>query len=306
MRIVRLVAGVLALLLTPLAIAQPAQAATTASYTAWTWNVAGWAINKGSASNGLIDVIGDSIRNRGAKFAALNELCWSQYKAVQSNLRNSGWPQDVENFSRFEEHRSDGCDGEPFGLAIFSKAPLGPAGRYSLAADGSAEVRKLLCATLEDGPRVRFCTTHITTSNAVINGKKINETQLGQVYAHLESFEAAGDAVIVAGDLNAQPHYGRLNGWYAPSLNVANNNLNTGAYRELDDTDTRCLGYGEGSTAGNTEGLCGQSKKLDLIFARENRLVGGYSGDSLGISASCGKACSDHNIVIGTATVRAN
>lgn len=306
MRIGRLAAGVLAVLLAPFIFVQPAAAASTSAYTAWTWNVAGWTIHRGSTTDGLVGVIGDSIRNRSANFAALNELCWSQYKAVQANLRDSGWPRDVENFSRFEQHRSDGCDGEPFGLAIFSKAPLGPAGRYALAADGSAEVRKLLCATLESGPRVRFCTTHITPSNAEINGKKINETQLGQVRTHLESFEAAGDTVIAAGDFNAQPHYGRLNGWYAPTLDVANNNLNTGAYRELDDTDTRCPGYGEGSTAGNAEGLCGQSKKIDLIFARENHIVGGYSGDSLGISTKCGKACSDHHIVIGTVTIRAN
>ena len=52
--------------------------------------------------------------------------------------------------------------------------------------------------------------------------------------------------------------------------------------------------------------MCGQSKKLDLIFARQNRIVGGYSGDSLAISTSCGKACSEHDIVIGTVTVRSN
>ncbi|GAB1643618.1 endonuclease/exonuclease/phosphatase family protein [Krasilnikovia sp. MM14-A1259] len=308
MRIKTIVAGALGLLLASAAVvvAAPADAAATATYTAWTWNVAGWKIHRGSATDGLIDVIGDSIRNRSANFAALNELCWSQYKAVQANLRNSGWPQDVENFSRFEPHRSDGCGGEAFGLAIFSKAPLGPAGRYTLSSDGKPEARKLLCATLEKGPRVRFCTTHITPSNDVINGKKINETELAEVRQRLESFEADGDTVLIAGDFNSQPNYGRLNDWYAPSLNVANNDQNTGAYRELDDTDGRCPGYGEGSTADNTDGLCGQSKKIDLIFARENRIQGSYEGDSLAISSKCGKACSDHNIVIGTVTVRAN
>ncbi|MEV4753795.1 endonuclease/exonuclease/phosphatase family protein [Micromonospora sp. NPDC049559] len=285
------------------AVAAPA-AAVTATYDAWTWNVAGWKMHRGSTTDGLITALANSIRNRDSDFAALNELCWSQYKAVQSNLRGSGWPQDVENFSRFEPHNDTACGGEPFGLAIFSRAPLGAANRYALAEDGSSERRKLLCAPLEARPHLRFCTTHITPSNDVINGEKINETQLGEVLARVEAFHAAGDTVIIAGDFNAQPHYGRLNPWYAPSLDVANNSGNTGAYRELDDTDSRCVGYGETTVAdGNTEGLCGQGKKIDLIFVREDRLAGAYDGDSLSIATSCGGPCSDHRILIGTVTV---
>ncbi|WSA11466.1 endonuclease/exonuclease/phosphatase family protein [Micromonospora sp. NBC_01813] len=293
-----------ALLLTAGAV--PAQAATVdATYNVWTWNVSGWNMNRGSTGNGLIPVLANSIRNRSAHFAALNELCWSQYKAVQANLRDSGWPQDVENFSRFEAQNEVGCAGEPFGLAIFSRAPLGPANRYALASDGTDETRKLLCAPLEARPRLRFCTTHITPSNAVIGEQKINDRQLDQVLGRLETFHANGDTVVIAGDFNAQPHYGRLDGWYAPSLNHPNNASNRGAYRELDDTEPSCPGYGEQTQEASHLGLgpCGQVKKVDLIFVRENRIVGGYSGDSLSISASCGGLCSDHRILIGTVTV---
>lgn len=284
--------------------AAPAAGAVNGTYNVWTWNVAGWSMHRGSTTNGLISVVADSIRNRNGDFAALNELCWSQYKAVQANLRNSGWPEDVENYSRFEPHHSTGCNGEALGLAIFSKAALGAANRYTLSADGTAEQRKLLCAPLLAQPRLRFCTTHITPSNEVINGQKVNETQLGEVLSRLESFNTAGDTVIIAGDFNAQPHYGRLNSWYSSSLNVANNSGNYGDYRELDDLDSRCIGYGETTTPDtNTEGLCGQGKKIDLIFIRENRLAGSYTGDSLSISTSCGGPCSDHRILIGTVTV---
>lgn len=307
MRIRKLLATMMVGFSAALATAVPAQAATTtATYNVWTWNVAGWTMHRGSTTDGLITVLANSIRNRSSHFAALNELCWSQYKAVQANLRDSGWPQDVLNFSRFEPHNDTACGGEPFGLAIFSKAPLGGASRYALADDGTTERRKLLCAPLETGPRVRFCTTHITPSNEIINGQGINVTQLNEVRGYVENFNTAGDTVIIAGDFNAQPHYGRVNNWYAPSVNTVNNGSNTGAYRELDDLDTRCPGWGETTVYdGNTEGLCGQGKKIDLIFVRENRLAGAYDGDSLSISTSCGGDCSDHRITIGTVTVSA-
>jgi endonuclease/exonuclease/phosphatase family metal-dependent hydrolase len=294
-------------LLAAIVPAGPASAAVNASYTTWTWNVAGNTMHHGATGDGLITALADSIRNRGAHFAALNELCWSQYKAVQANLRGSGWPADVENFSRFEPHSATACGGEPYGVAIFSKAPLGAANRYALSSDGTSETRKLLCAPLEARPHLRFCTTHITPSNDVINGQKINERQLGEVLSRLEAFHAAGDTVLIAGDFNAQPHYGRLNSWYSDTLNVVNNDGNTGAYRELDDTDSRCVGYGETTTPdGNIEGLCGQGKKIDLTFVRQSRIVGSYSGDSLSISLSCGGPCSDHRIMIGTVTVIVN
>ncbi|MDG4790755.1 endonuclease/exonuclease/phosphatase family protein [Micromonospora sp. WMMD1102] len=287
--------------------AAPAASAAevTASYNVWVWNVAGWKMHRGATGNGLIGALANSIRNRSAHFAALNELCWSQYKAVQSNLRGSGWPQDVENFSRFEAHNETACGGEPFGVAIFSRAPMGPADRLALAPDGSSERRKLLCAPLEARPHLRFCTTHITPSNEVIGGGKINERQLGEVLTRVESYHAAGDTVIIAGDFNAQPNYGRMNPWYSRNLDVPRNSGNQGDYRELDDTDPASPGYGETTVAdGDTSGPDGQGKKIDMIFVREDRIAGTYTGDSLAISTSCGGACSDHRILIGTVTVR--
>lgn len=283
-----------------------AAATVTATYHIWTWNVAGWAIHRGSTSDGLITALTNSIRNRSANFAALNELCWSQYKAIQSNLRNSGWPQDVANFSRFESSWDTVCNGEPFGNALFSKAPMGTANRFLLPQDTSPERRTLLCAPLTSRPHLRFCTTHITPSNEVVNGQNINVQQLEYVRARLEEFHAAGDTVLIAGDFNAQPNYGRLDNWYSPSLNVPNNIQNRGAYRELDDLEPGCVGYGETTVAdGNTEGPCG-GKKIDLIFVREADLAGGYDGDSLSIATTCGGPCSDHRITIGTVTVRIN
>ena len=308
MRILKACAAALSALILVLGSAVPSSAATVATYDLWAWNVAGWTMHRASTTDGLIPALADSIRNRGAKFSGLNELCYQQYQAIIANLRASGWPQDSSNFARFEPSHDTVCNGQAFGNAIFSKAPLGSANRYQLPSVGTTERRTLLCAPLSALPHLRFCTTHITPSNAIINGTAINVQQLDSVRTRLETFAANGDTVLIAGDFNAQPNYSRLNNWYAPSLDVANNSDNTGYYRELDDLDGRCLGYGETTVAdGNTEGPCGLGKKIDLIFVRESRLAGGYTGDSLAISTTCTiGACSDHRVVIGTVTVSVN
>lgn len=285
-----------------------ATANTTAerTYNTWVWNIAGWTMNDSSTTNGLIKAITDSIINRTADFAALNEVCLGQYQAVIQRLRDLGWPEDDSNFARFETSHSTSCKGGAMGNAIFSKAPLGTALRYTLPSDGSSEDRTLLCAPLLTMQKMVFCTTHITPSNAIIDGKNINEQQLDEVHGLMETFNGLGMTAILAGDLNNEANDARLNKWYSSSVNTQHNSANYGSYRELDDTDTRCVGYGETTFGNNDEGPCGLGRKIDFIFVRENRLAGSYDGDSLSISTVCGGPCSDHRIVIGTATVEVN
>lgn len=284
-------------LVTSIVVPTAARAATTVTQTVWQWNVSGWVIHRGSATDGLVPALTASIRNRNATFVALNELCWSQYKAIQADLAASGWPQSTTNFSRFEPQLDTVCNGEPFGLAIFSKAPLGTADRVQLTTDpdDDGELRKLLCAPVS-GQRLRLCTTHLTPHGMV-------NTQLNEVRARVEAWEDAGDTVVIAGDFNTEPHYDRLNTWYAAGANTANNPGNRGRHRELDDTDSVCLGYGEGTTNRSDNGKCGLGSKIDLIFVPADRIVGSYFGDSLAISTACGKPCSDHRIVYGTVTL---
>ncbi|GIJ59376.1 endonuclease/exonuclease/phosphatase family protein [Virgisporangium aurantiacum] len=277
-------------------VAAASAAAENVTTTVWQWNVSGWVIHRNSTTDGLIPALTASIRNRNATFVALNEICWDQYKAVQADLAASGWP-DTSNFSRFEAQLDTVCNGDPFGLAIFSKAPLGTADRFTLTAEprDNGELRKLLCAPVT-GKRLRLCTTHLTPYGMV-------NTQLNEVRARVEAFEDAGDTVILTGDFNTEPSYDRLNSWYAASANTTINPGNWGRHRELDDTDPVCLGYGEGTTNRTDNGACGLGSKIDLIFVPENRIVGSYFGDSLTISTACGKPCSDHRIVYGTVTL---
>lgn len=299
------VAGALAAVLLP-ATAARAETPAPRTYTVWQWNVAGNTIHSGSTTDGMVTQAAASVVSRSADFAAFNELCQGQYSALVEELRAKGWPQDAQNFARFEPSRPAGnasvCKGEAFGNALFSKRPLGGAARFALPDDGTAEKRNLLCAPLTDGTATRFCTTHITTSQTA------NVAQLEFVRQKLEAYDAAGETTLIAGDFNAQPSYGRLNSYYAASVDTPNNANNTGQYRELDDNDPdHCPGYGEW-TADGTPGTtppCGGNAKIDHIFVRESALAGPYSADSLAISTSCTgvTACSDHRILVGTVTV---
>ncbi|MET9888115.1 endonuclease/exonuclease/phosphatase family protein [Streptomyces sp. NPDC006430] len=300
-------AGALCALLLPATAAQ-ADTVSPKTYNVWQWNVAGHTIHDGRTDTGIVTAAAGSIVYRAADFASFNELCEGQYAALVQELRERGWPQDEANFARFAPSRPAGnpsvCQGGAFGNAIFSKRPLGGADRITLPDDGSAEKRNMLCAALADGSRTRFCTTHITTS------QDFNVAQLEAVRQQLETYHAAGDMVLTAGDFNAQPNYGRLNSFYAASLNTPNNPNNTGQYRELDDNDAdNCPGYGEWTVDGSgATPPCGTHSKIDMIFVRESALAGPYSADSLAISTTCtnvpGGACSDHRILTGTVTVQ--
>ncbi|GLW31617.1 endonuclease/exonuclease/phosphatase family protein [Actinoplanes regularis] len=304
--------------------AGPASAAVNVAYNFWTWNVAGAKVNSGSTTNGMITAAARSIVNRDADFAVLNEICQTQFNALIAELRKLGYPQDPSNFARFTESTTAGpCAAGsakgPFGNAIFSRYPLDGAQRWTLTSDTTTESRTLTCVNPTAQPKMHFCGTHITDKSTTdANGKLYSAYQLEDVLEHLEAFNNAGHTAVLAGDLNAQPHYGRLNGFYSSSLNVPNNAGNTGAYRELDDNDSgNCLGYGEWTgTHPNTANPtpCGSTlTKIDHIFAREKRIVGSYSGDSLSISTDCAGnpatseypagSCSDHRIVIGSTTL---
>jgi endonuclease/exonuclease/phosphatase family metal-dependent hydrolase len=296
----RALVGLVAVAASVVALAWPAQATMTATYRVLTWNVAGWAMHGGSTTDELVPTVTRTIERSGAQLVALNELCESQFRALVTSLRDAGWPDDPTDFARFEPHGPDYCGGQPFGLAVFSTAPLGAADRYVLPSDGTEEGRRMLCAPLASRPHLRFCTSHVTWVNAVVDGQRATATQLATVLRRLESFNARGDTAVLAGDLNAQPGYARLDSWYSPAVDTAANGSNHGAYRELDDTDPRCPGYGESTTPGARGGACGQSAKIDLILVRANRIAGPYSADSLDIP-SCGLSpCSDHRPVVGT------
>ncbi|MFD1931233.1 MULTISPECIES: endonuclease/exonuclease/phosphatase family protein [Nonomuraea] len=278
----------------------PAQAAV-ASFRVWHWNVAGNTMHKGSTTDGLVPAVTRSIQENGATFASLNELCQQQFDALIASLRNANWPADKANFARFEATipgRPGGpCQGKAYGIGLFSKKPLGSADRFTLPDDGN-EVRKLLCAPLKEDPHLRFCTTHSTFVDA------FRLPQLTAIFGQLDTYRDNGDRVIIAGDFNAAPDFGRMNRFYSAQVNTPNNDGNTGHYREVDDADpAACPGYGE-TTVEKVDGggPCRTGTKIDMIFTHESEYdAAASSGDAKPSPRTCGgKVCSDHRILTGT------
>jgi len=291
-------------------------------YRVWQWNVAGDTLHHGSVSDGLISAAVASIVRSGSQVATVNELCRQQFEALQAGLVAAGWPQNADDFAAFQptvRGVSSVCQGQDFGNALFSIAMLGTVDRVTLPSDGSGEQRGLLCAALQDLPAMRFCTTHITPSGAPsVDGVPANVRQLEAVRHRLDRYHRAGDTVVIAGDFNAQPDYARLDDWYAPAVHGPANGHNTGAYRELDDTDGRnCPGYGEWTATGPPGAAppCGNGGKIDMIFVREDAIAGSYRADALKIPTTChgvpakpsvyaAGSCSAHRILAGHGPVQ--
>lgn len=286
---------------------------TDRTFRVWQWNIAGNALHHGAVDDGLAEAAVDSVRHREADFVSLNEVCRGQFDRMRELLADSGWPSGGGTFARFAATRAASpglCGGTgDYGIALFSRDPLGASREYVLPSDGTAEHRRLLCAALRDEPRMKFCTVHITTSNAVVSGIPDNVRQLRAVLKVLDGFDAAGQAYIIAGDFNAQPDYARLNAFYAPSASTAANPANTGSHRELDDADkAHCPGYGAWTALGTPGSAppCGGRAKIDEIFVRESRLAGPYTAVALSVPTSCRGLvrCSDHRALVGTVRLR--
>ena len=293
----------------------------TETHTIWHWNVAGSTLHGGAVDDGLVEVLVASVLTRGADLVSLNEVCRQQFDAVVAGLAGAGWAQDPARSAVFHatvEAAPDVCGGQPFGLALLSAAPVGDVRTTVLPDDGTGATRALLCAVV--GPRpLRFCTTHVTTSSLPdpATGLPRNVLQLRAVAVELATYAGQGETALLAGDLNAQPHYARLDDWYAPSVATPANGANSGRYRELDDTDRGCPGYGEPTALGppGEAPPCGGGAKVDHLFVREDRIAGGYRANALEIPHSCpgvperpgvnaAGACSDHHVLLGTVTVR--
>ncbi|MFI5941753.1 endonuclease/exonuclease/phosphatase family protein [Streptomyces uncialis] len=327
MRVLRTFAPLAAALLGLLAGAVPAGAlsagavprataaqAGTATYKLWHWNISGHDKHLGKPDHIVSTVLG-SLSFRNPDFISVNEVCPAQYQAILKGLQNAGWPQNPANFARFEpmpHATADLCaktpgspDQDPYGVAVFSRFAPSGTDRITLPPDGQ-RARKLLCVPIASKPgHPRFCTTHVTYQAAT------KQAQLDTVRTRMEQWTAAGDTVIAAGDFNVQPHDPLMNTWYAPSVNTPDNgcdaqgnHCNTGMFRELDDLDPICSGWGEQTTEGLLAGRCGQPAKVDHIFAAESKLVS-YQEDAHPISQTAcnNNPCSDHRIVDATVTV---
>lgn len=231
--------------------------------------------------------------NGAVDFISLNEVCPEQYQAIREALRKRWGKKRADTFSAFVRG-----GGSRVGNAIFSRRNLRAVNRIKVGEDRYG-YRYLICG-LQQGRRVRVCSAHLTPADPKAR------VQLDRVMNRLERWwSEKGDTVILAGDLNLTADDPGLNKVYAPGSSTPNNPNNRGKYREWDDKDPVCKGYGERSLPWATGGPCGKGRKIDFVFARRNRIVNGeYNADTLNIPNDCTGKCSDHRAIRGRAHLK--
>ncbi|NGN69958.1 endonuclease/exonuclease/phosphatase family protein [Streptomyces sp. A7024] len=283
--------------------------------TLWHWNVAGHFLHKGSTDTGLPEAAVASIAEADADFASFNELCRGQYDAILTGLRAAGWTEQPDDFGRFAASRGAGgetCGGDAYGNAVFSKAGIASAERITLPRDGSAEKRNMVCGTAPDG--TSLCSAHLTVSDDLIDGRFANIRQLERAFDVVDELNETGGPAFLAGDLNVQPHFGRMERYYSPVIDTEFNSHNHGRYHDLDHGGDARPGYGSGTYTGPAPDAPpgGGKAKLDYLLVREDHLAGAraHSAEALAIPAGCShdnaeyaSRCSDHRAITGTVRV---
>ena len=255
------------------------------------WNIAGGKVHD-CRTAGITAAVRRLVRDHDIQLVGLNEVCPSQYDSIRDALREHWGKAASAEFSAFV---GDG-EGRIVGNAIFSKRDLDRITREELGRDRYG-ARNLLCGRVAAQPHLRFCSTHLTPGDAKAR------VQVGRVLDVLERWwDERRDTVLIAGDFNLRPNDPGLDAVYSPHANHARNNPdNHGRYHELDDNDRdHCKGYGERSVPNTDGGPCGEGIRIDMIFARRNRIQDDrYGADTMNIPTTCGGACSDHRPVRG-------
>jgi endonuclease/exonuclease/phosphatase family metal-dependent hydrolase len=255
------------------------------------WNIAGGKVHDCKAA-GITAAVRRLVREHDIQLVGLNEVCPDQYDAIRAALREH-WGKAAS--AKFSAYVGDGT-ARIVGNAIFSKRDLEQITREEVGQDQYGQ-RNLLCGRIPAQRHLRFCSTHLTP------GDDKAQAQLGRVLDTIEQWwEERRDTVVLAGDFNLMPNAPGLDVLYSEHASHRTHNPNNrGHYHELDDNDRdHCKSFGERSTPNLDGGPCGDGRRIDLIFARRNRIHDErYGSDTMNIPTTCGGACSDHRPVRG-------
>ncbi|MFO0630431.1 MAG: endonuclease/exonuclease/phosphatase family protein [Polyangiales bacterium] len=210
----------------------PGPSTVERTYRVLHWNIAGGKEN--DCEPGLITrAVLRYVRENDVDLVGLNEVCPSQFEAIEDALRAHWRLGAREPFAAFVGDNQ----ARVVGNAIYSRFGAENVTRLQVGADQYGE-RNLLCAQLASLPHLRFCATHLTPADVTARA------QAGRVFDRLDlGWTERRDTVILTGDLNLHPNDPGLDAVYAEGANTRNNPSNRGAWRELDaDDDAQCRG----------------------------------------------------------------
>ncbi|GAA0591415.1 endonuclease/exonuclease/phosphatase family protein [Kribbella sandramycini] len=217
--------------------AAPAAAAYT--FGNLSFNLCGNKCNDGRLA--VADEVVDSIINRNARTATLQEVCAGQANRIRNQLAS----RDYQVVHVPTAHKCD--DGSDYGIALVTRGTRDWHKVWSLPNPNGHEPRKMVCAMLSP-QRFIACSTHID-----FHGDGTRGAQVDKVADILAGYAAAGHPAFVGGDFNLTPTEDALDVMYRPA-------------------------YGGGATGAHTEanGCCSRSgpatgdggAKIDYVFMK--------------------------------------
>jgi hypothetical protein len=251
------------------------------------FNMAGWAYNHGSHTNGVVDEITGKVVDDFALGASLQEVCVSQYLYIRPTLEANGYA------TRFREQRggaatggvdlspSQSACGGKFGIAVATYAWDSVPAEWDwytvqdTRVDGNGDrmdsgQRAWYCLPGAYLRSIVMCSTHLTSRG---DATAFRTQQSIAYYAKVHN-HWPGRNRWAGGDMNAEPEDNMFDQWYS-------------TYWEA-DVDYR---YSSGSLRRTK---CDNLLKIDYMWAIKDHTT--TTGDA---AKSCAGGHSDHEYYIG-------
>jgi endonuclease/exonuclease/phosphatase family metal-dependent hydrolase len=251
--------------------------ATTDRQTYLQFNICGNACVSGAL--GVVENLADTIRRRRPAAVTLNEVCENQYDRLTAGL--------AAYRGRFDPTGPRCRNGERYGnVVLIRTTSAGLVGSWELPSPAEDETRRLMClgAHVPPTPRLVVCVTHISNTSANVS------SQVQAVAGHLRGLASADtDAVLLGGDLNADPSDPRLDPLYGTCDRP-------GIFHEVDSAGCESrsvINQASGSDVVNEDTY--RDHKFDYIFLS--------AGDWSSFAADATTEASDHDALWATATL---
>lgn len=254
---------------------------------------------RGSISPRMSRIL-SAIDNNTPHLITFNEICYSQYRNIRTDLIARGYGATYASSTTGGQCDDyDSSWGTGFGDAIFYKGTVPPVQQKYLLPPSPTDSAlgrnlQLLCTDVVfDGRQVKLCTTHVTTDAAY------RPAQIQYIADLAATWINAGTPVVITGDFNAIPSDPVMDKMYSHSGG-------TGDFQEADESDscpsplTFCQAgertFGEVANFYNPAYIV---KKLDYIFFSAAHFTS-PNGDA---KSAFPTPISDHNMYVGDANL---
>lgn len=234
-----------------------------AEYRFWQFNMCGQVLSDACPNGGVDDArdghivadVRDSIEEFQPAGVSLNEVCYSQYTKLMSELKERNiWEMQGKFITTYDKPylasgEENKCEPDNFGNAILSRKWILSSAAYPLPTTDGSEPRRMICVRAQFPIQTRLCSVHITRYTSD------QGAQIAEVTRVVNQWVAQDGPVVLMGDFNVEPDDVALDPLYDSS-----HPYGRGYFQEVDE-------FHEGGSACRCgEATVGESLKYDYIF----------------------------------------